>query len=70
MTNTKQPLFKQLDDFIADLGCAEMRIDELLRELNDTDSSDICDEAKQITAELTSSINKFNANIKKIKQLN
>jgi hypothetical protein len=71
--NTKQILFKTLDGFISELGCAEMRIDELLRDLDYAETSEeyseLCKLSEQVTADLTATVREFNAQVKKIKQL-
>lgn len=67
-TTNKQQLFKQLDGFVSELGCAEIRMDELLRELDYADSPDelaeIRELAGQITKDLIKSVNEFNSLIK------
>ena len=70
MNNNNQNLFNQLDGFISDLGYAEIRIDELLRDLDSSDSEEICKLAVRVAADLSATVREFNANIKKIKQLN
>jgi hypothetical protein len=70
MTNsTKQNLFNTLDGFISDIGCAEMRSDELLRDLDESNTAEICKLAERIASDLASTVREFSASIKKIKQL-
>jgi hypothetical protein len=70
-TETKQNLIKQFDELVSDLGYSEIRIDELLRELEYISPGQyplICKDAERITKDLIASVNKFNATIKKLKQ--
>jgi hypothetical protein len=66
-TNNKQNLFNKLDGFISDLGYAEIRIDELLRDIDSADSAEICQLAAKVAAELAATVREFNANIKRLK---